>query len=66
MACSAGVKLHHNLEKDFSILLDNSSIELQGSNLKIWATARSSSFNSPEYAKHRDKSVQLDALSAET
>ena len=36
MARPAGVKSHQSQEKHFSILFDNSFIELQGSNLKIW------------------------------
>ena len=37
----AGVKSHHTEEKPyFSILFDNSSIELPESNLKIWEKQR--------------------------
>ena len=34
--CPAGAKSHHTWENLFSILFDNSFIELRGSNLKIW------------------------------
>ena len=44
MACPAGVKSHHTWKKDFSILLDNSFIELSVSNQTFGKTKKAFHF----------------------
>ena len=61
IASPAGVKSQHTLEKHFSVLIDNSFIELPGSKLNAFFGKGKVLFNSPGRAKTGKTNVQHDA-----